>query len=92
MFIWLSCLFGSFDYLAHMLIRLICFFCDLQGRLSEGDQDNVPATGPQHRACSGRVYGGGATVYDSRVHEVWRPQPVPAGPCAGDALGAGCQC
>ncbi|KAH3712667.1 hypothetical protein DPMN_072420 [Dreissena polymorpha] len=28
----------------------------------------VPTKGPQHHACSGRVYGGGATVYDSRVH------------------------
>ena len=56
--------------------------CVFQGGLPERDQDYVPVEGREHRACAGSVCAGGATLHDRGVHEVWRPQPVPARPRA----------
>ena len=40
------------------------------------------AAGPQCGACVGSVWTRGGTSCGGGVHEVWRPQPVPATACA----------
>jgi len=53
------------------------FFMGLQEGFFEGDQDHVAAARREHRACAGRVYGGGTALHDRGVHEVRRPASVP---------------
>lgn len=51
--------------------------CQQKWLLQRGE-DNVSSEGCQHRSGAGCVYEGRAAGRGGRVHEAWRPAPIPA--------------